>query len=104
MIIEAKYIGPLAKVTVPGFAHRVADRGQTVKIRITEGKPIGGCWEIVKGKTEYEAGLKKVEKEAEARAKARAESRAKAKEAALAERDKVIEAADTKKTKPGKKG
>lgn len=103
MILEAKYIGPFARVTVPGFHHRVATKGQVVKLRITEGRPLGGCWEITKGKKEYEAGLKKVADEAKAKAKAKAKVRADAKEAELKQRDGIIESAD-KNTKPDKKG
>lgn len=102
MILEAKYTGPFPRVTVPGFQHRTAVKGEVVKIRIAEGKPIGGCWEIVKGKKEYEAGLKVAKDKLEAEAKAKAEKIKARNEAELKKLDKIIEDAD--KPKPVKKG
>lgn len=47
MILTAKYVGPFSEVTVPGFENKVCKRGETVKIRITDGTEIGGCWDVI---------------------------------------------------------
>ena len=94
MILEAKYLGPFAKVQVPGFEHKTCKRGETTKMRIPAGRPIGACWEITKGKKEYEAGLKKAEDDRIKVAEARAKRRQDAIAAAQAKRDKQIELAD----------
>ena len=74
MIIEAKYTGPFPAVTVPGFPRKTAKRGEVVKLKVRDGFPIGGDWEIIKGKDGYESALKKARKDrlekAEARRKA----------------------------------
>lgn len=105
MIVEATYNGPYAVVLIPNSNGKRSTRDKdgnhpSVKIRVREGHPIGGCWDITKGKKEYEAGLKKAEA-ASAEAKkvraARAEKTA-AKAAALHEPT----AKPVKKTSDGK--
>jgi len=103
MILEAKYIGPHSRVSVPGYQHRVAVRGEVVKMRLPEGRPIGGCWEIVKGKKEYEAGLKAAKDKLEAEAKATAEKKTAAAEAEALRLDKLVEASEPKPVKKGAK-
>ena len=103
MIIEAKYVGPFDTVTVPTMPGKLIKQGETVKLRIEDGVPIGGCWEIVKGKKEYEAGLKAAAAEAEAKAKARqARATATAKIAEdILERASGVETAEPKSDRKG---
>lgn len=71
MILKAKYIGPFPEVTVPGFTKKRAVPGETVTLRVPDGFPIGGCWEIVEGMKEYQAALEKAEAERIAKNKER---------------------------------
>lgn len=108
MILEAKYIGPHSRVSVPGYQHRESVRGKDgnhppVKIRVPEGRSIGGCWEIVKGKKEYDAGLKAVQAKLEAEAKALAAKKKAATEAEAQRLDKIVEASEPKPAKKGAK-
>jgi len=118
MILEAKYIGPYANVTVPGFKGKTVAREVPVKLRIRDGYPIGGCWEITKGETEYKAARAKLEEERQERIDARIAARKERAEAvrlAQAEAEKttiknlvesgerdLTEAPKRKTTKPGK--
>lgn len=47
MIVRAKYVGPFAEVTVPGFENKVCKRGDPVLIRIPDDQEIGACWEVL---------------------------------------------------------
>ena len=71
MILECKYIGPFSAVLVPGFRDKLCKRGATVKIRIRDGFPVGGCWEIVGDDKDYLAALEKQVKETAKLLKAR---------------------------------
>lgn len=71
MILKAKYIGPFPEVTVPGFTKKRAHPGETVTLRVPDGFPLGGCWEIVEGMKEYRDALEKAEADRIAKAKAR---------------------------------
>lgn len=71
MILKAKYIGPFPEVTVPGFGKKFAVPGETVTLRVPDGFPLGGCWEIVEGAKEYRAALEKAEAERTAKAEER---------------------------------
>ena len=85
MILECKYLGPFEPVIAPGASAReLINVGDTVKLRLEPGVPLGGCWEIVKGKDEYEAGLKAAEDARLAAATAKADRAAKTLEAAEA--------------------
>lgn len=98
MILEAKYIGPYAEVSVPGFGSKLCKRGEAVKMRIADGQRIGGCWEIIAGQKEYQAAIAAVEKAA---ADAKAARRDKA--AAMAEAvQKEIDDLDRLQPKPEK--
>ena len=88
MILEAKYTGPFSEVTVPGFEFKTVKRGEVTKLRVPDGRDIGGCWEITAGKEEYESSRAKAEAAREAEALARDKQRAEAKEAAAAAGDK----------------
>jgi len=108
MILEAKYIGPYPRVSVPGYQHRESVRGKdgkhpVVKIRVPEGRPIGGCWEITKGKKEYDAGLKKVQDKLVAEAKEKAAKKKAAAEAEAQRLDNLVEASEPKPAKKGAK-
>ena len=107
MILEAKYIGPHSRVSVPGYQHRETVRKDgkfpVVKIRVPEGRPIGGCWEIIKGKKQYEAGLKAAQDKLQAEAKANAENKKAAAEADAKRLDKIVEASEPKPVKKGAK-
>lgn len=70
MILEAKYVGPFPTVTIPSMPGVIIKQGEVTKIRIPDGVPIAECWEIVKGKKEYEAGLKAAAEKKEQAAKA----------------------------------
>ncbi len=77
MIVEARYVGPHALVEIPhsgGKRSRRQDDGKhpIVKIRARDGHPLGGCWDITKGKKEYEAGIENLQAEAKKTKKARA--------------------------------
>ena len=89
MIVEATYTGPFAVVTIPNSNGKLSKRGEdgkhsTKKIRVRDGHPIGACWDITKGKKEYEAGLKKADAAAAEAKKARDERAAKTAEKAAA--------------------
>lgn len=59
MIIEAKYMGPYPEVQAPrNSASRSIKRGEVVTLTVQPGEILSPCWEIVKGKDEYEAALK----------------------------------------------
>ena len=107
MILEAKYIGPHSRVSVPGYQHRESVRKDgkhpVVKIRIPEGRPLGGCWEIIKGKKEYDAGLKAAQKKLEDEAKAIAAKKKAAAEAEAQRLDNLVEASEPKPAKKGAK-
>lgn len=106
MILEAKYTGPFHQVTVPGYQHRVAVRGEVVKIRIREGFPLGACWEITKGKKAYDSGLKEAQAKLEVEAKEWAAKKKAAAEIEAKKMDKIVEAGQTvaDEPKPVKKG
>jgi len=57
MIVKAKYLGPFPEVTVPGFAGKTAKLGEEVKLRVPDGYPLGGCWEITEGLKEYQKAI-----------------------------------------------
>ena len=63
MILKAKYVGPFAEVSVPGFAGKVAHPGEEVVLRVRDGFPLGGCWEITEGEDQYRAALEKAQAE-----------------------------------------
>lgn len=106
MILEAKYVGQFPAVTVPGFSHKMVERGETVKLRIAEasGKVLPPCWEITKGKTKYNAYVKDLEKARADRLKAASKKKADAKAAATKRADAAVEAADASTQKPDEKG
>lgn len=79
MIVEAKYLGPFDSVTIPQMPNKRIVQGETIKIRIDPGILLPPCWEITKGKDEYEAGLKAAE---DARAQAAAARSAQAEKTA----------------------
>lgn len=77
MILEIKYIGPFPEVIPPGMhGGTTVGPGGICKISIDPGIKLGGCWEIVSGAKEYEAGIKAAQKEADARAAAQKKARA----------------------------
>lgn len=110
MILKAKYVGPYASVEVPGFAHRTAKRDEVVTVRVPDGSVLGGPWEIVEGKEEYEKAIEAARERREAEAKAKADAAASDREAHLDALDKVTEQQDkaeaglTTTRKSGKKG
>ena len=104
MILEAKYIGPHAEVIVPGFEHKKCKRGESIKIRVIDGTAIGGCWEIEKGKKEYESALEKAEKKRADGIAAQEAKRVAANQLLSDALDKNIEKNETKTKTTGKKG
>lgn len=118
MILEARYIGPFEEVTVPGFEFKTVKNGEATKLRVPDGSDIGGCWEIIAGKDEYDAARAKADAAREARVLAREKAKAAALEEVRAAADKrqqaIIDslvaggevdatAAPTKKKKPAQK-
>jgi len=53
MIVRAKYIGPFPEVTIAGVTVK---RDEVAKIRIPDGTPIGGCWEVMEDEAKDDAG------------------------------------------------
>ncbi len=105
MIVEATYTGPFAVVLIPNSNGKRSTRGKdgkhsTKKIRVREGHPIGGCWDITKGKKEYEDMLKKADTAAAEAKEARDERAAKTAEKAAALHEPT--AKPVKKTLGGK--
>lgn len=72
MILLAKYTGPYPEVTVPGFVGKVTLRDKPVKIRVPDGMPLGGCWDIIEGAKEYKAAIEAREADLKAKHDAKA--------------------------------
>lgn len=103
MIVEAKYVGPLPRVIIPGTTKKVAERGQVVPIRVSDMTVLGGCWEITKGQKEYEAHVAAIDADIKARAEAKIARRKKA-AGVVEQSEKVGERSATKTdTTKGKK-
>lgn len=92
MILEARYIGPFPVVTVPGFSGKTVKQGETTTLRVPDGRPIGGCWEITKGAEEYRAALDKAESDVKAKGEARQEKARKVAEKVREQRNAVEKA------------